>query len=35
MKLHSEDNHKSGIYCIRNIVNNKVYIGKAKTYIQE
>lgn len=30
MKLHSEDNHKSGIYCIRNIVNNKVYIGKAK-----
>lgn len=30
MKLHPSDNHKSGIYCIRNIVNNKVYIGKAK-----
>lgn len=25
-----EDNFKSGIYCIRNIINNKVYIGQSK-----
>lgn len=31
MKLHKHrDFGRSGIYCIRNIVNNKVYIGKAK-----
>lgn len=31
MKLNKQrDFEKSGIYCIRNIVNNKVYIGKAK-----
>lgn len=26
----SRDFQKTGIYCIRNIINNKVYIGKAK-----
>jgi group I intron endonuclease len=30
MKLHIKDRNKSGIYCIRNLVNNKIYIGKAK-----
>lgn len=31
MKLNRKrDLGKSGIYCIRNIINNKVYIGKAK-----
>lgn len=31
MKLNiKRDLGKSGIYCIRNIINNKVYIGKAK-----
>lgn len=31
MKLNkNRDFEKSGIYCIRNIINNKVYIGKAK-----
>lgn len=30
MKLNTFDNLKSGIYCIRNIVNGKIYIGKAK-----
>lgn len=29
MKLNKE-HHKPGIYCIRNIINNKVYIGKAR-----
>jgi group I intron endonuclease len=31
MKLNKKrDLNKSGIYCIRNMINNKVYIGKAK-----
>lgn len=30
MKINKFDLNKSGIYCIRNIVNNKVYIGKSK-----
>jgi len=30
MKPKSSDKNKSGIYCIRNTENNKVYIGKAK-----
>jgi group I intron endonuclease len=31
MKLNRQrDLNKSGIYCVRNILNNKVYIGKAK-----
>ena len=31
MKLNRKEHlDKSGIYCIRNKVNNKVYIGKAK-----
>lgn len=29
MKLNVEDKTKAGIYCIVNLVNNKVYIGKA------
>jgi group I intron endonuclease len=29
MKLNIKDRNKSGIYCIRNLVNNKVYIGKS------
>ena len=29
MKLNKQ-HYKSGIYCIRNIINNKVYIGKSK-----
>lgn len=29
MKLHLKDKNKAGIYCIRNLVNNKVYIGKS------
>lgn len=30
MKLNRNDLNKSGIYCIRNTVNQKVYIGKSK-----
>lgn len=30
MKLNTKDQGKSGIYLIRNLVNGKVYIGKAK-----
>lgn len=30
MKANIEHKGKSGIYCIRNIVNQKVYVGKAK-----
>ena len=30
MKLNKEDRKKCGIYCIRNTMNSKVYIGKAK-----
>ena len=30
MKLNKNDRKKCGIYCIRNIVNSKVYVGKAK-----
>lgn len=30
MKINKFDLNKSGIYCIRNIINNKVYIGKSK-----
>ena len=30
MQLDKNDLNKSGIYCIRNIINNKVYIGKSK-----
>lgn len=30
MKVNREDLNKCGIYCIRNLVNNKVYIGKSK-----
>lgn len=29
MKVNREDLNKCGIYCIRNLVNNKVYIGKS------
>lgn len=29
MKINKNDLNKCGIYCIRNIVNNKVYIGKS------
>jgi len=29
MKLNIQHKGKSGIYCIRNIINNKVYIGKS------
>lgn len=29
MKTNIQDKNKSGIYCIQNIVNNKVYIGKS------
>lgn len=30
MQVNRKDLNKCGIYCIRNIVNNKVYIGKSK-----
>ena len=30
MEINKRDLNKCGIYCIRNIVNNKVYIGKSK-----
>ncbi len=30
MKLNTQDREKSGIYLIRNVINGKVYIGKAK-----
>lgn len=30
MKLNIEDRKKAGIYCIKNKVNGKVYVGKAK-----
>lgn len=30
MKYNKNHKGKSGIYCIKNIVNNKVYVGKAK-----
>lgn len=30
MKLNKEDRQKCGIYCIKNIINSKVYVGKAK-----
>ena len=30
MKLNTKDQGKSGIYIIRNLINGKVYIGKAK-----
>lgn len=30
MKLNKNDRKKCGIYCIRNTVNSKVYVGKAK-----
>lgn len=30
MKLNTKDKGKSGIYVIRNLINNKVYIGKSK-----
>lgn len=30
MQLNKDDRNKCGIYCIKNTVNNKVYIGKAK-----
>lgn len=30
MKVNKKDLNKCGIYCIRNLVNNKVYIGKSK-----
>nr|DAG88575.1 MAG TPA: intron associated endonuclease [Crassvirales sp.] len=30
MKVNKNDLNKCGIYCIRNIVNQKVYIGKSK-----
>lgn len=29
MKVNKRDLNKHGIYCIRNIINNKVYIGKS------
>jgi excinuclease UvrABC nuclease subunit len=30
MKLNKDHKGKCGIYCIKNIVNSKVYVGKAK-----
>lgn len=30
MKIKREDKNKCGIYCIKNITTNKVYIGKSK-----
>ena len=30
MQVNKKDLNKSGIYCIRNMINNKVYIGKSK-----
>ena len=30
MKVNRRDLNKCGIYCIRNIINNKIYIGKSK-----
>ena len=30
MKVNKKDLNKCGIYCIKNIINNKVYIGKSK-----
>lgn len=30
MKANIKHKNKSGIYCIKNIINNKVYVGKAK-----
>lgn len=30
MKINKKDINKCGIYCIRNIINNKIYIGKSK-----
>lgn len=30
MKARIEDRNKSGIYCIKNTINNKKYVGKAK-----
>jgi group I intron endonuclease len=30
MKAKLEDSKKSGIYCIKNLINNKIYVGKAK-----
>lgn len=29
MKLNKTDKNKCGIYCIKNIINNKIYVGKA------
>ncbi len=29
MKLNKADKNKCGIYCIKNIINDKVYVGKA------
>lgn len=34
MKLNKFDLNKSGIYCIRNMVNSKIYIGKSKNIYQ-
>lgn len=30
MKLNKNDRKKCGIYCIKNTINSKVYVGKAK-----
>lgn len=30
MRIKREDKNKCGIYCIKNITTNKVYIGKSK-----
>ena len=30
MQVNKNDVNKTGIYCIRNTINQKVYIGKAK-----
>ena len=30
MKLNKNDRKKCGIYCIKNVIKSKVYVGKAK-----
>ena len=30
MRLNKDDRKKCGIYCIKNTINSKVYVGKAK-----
>lgn len=34
MKVNKNDLNKCGIYCIRNTINQKVYVGKSKNIYQ-